>query len=756
VVTYAGGTADLARLGALVYRARAVETLAESPVICFAQAGILTGTHASIEVAEAAPGEEPVAEARLRQMLGDFARSLSVENLATRTMTAAFEGGKRAIVEEQPFATVFGWSGIVVDADDWKGTYVLGNPQLLEEKLREVAPDTEDGPEEGGEPGGALSRVTSPLGRLLRRGGEAEGLPNGGQPTSESTAGRGLPNGGQPTSESTAGRGLPNGGQPTSESTAGRGLPNGPKLSSGGTAGRAMPSEDVTGASIRGATGDRHTEASGAGYELEDEDEVGAGWDEAPGAVAEPADAAEAEAGVEPEDAAGAEAEVVAEPETDSGTEPEVEKQGFFQRVASRASGLVARQGQEEGEEKGKEEATTEEARLLLAYTPDLVPLSDEQGMALLPAGLIPLCTVRYAERIRPEAIEAMRGFHDTGVAPKVFTGGPPERTAEVLRKAGLGPDPEFNLATITGEAWSKLGRDEKVDAAARHAIFGQMSPYQAADVVKALRAGGDPVAVVGDGISDLPALRQASLPISQKSSTQAALSASDMVLTGDSPIDLLAVLGKGQRIVNGLLDVLKLNLTQVFYLAFLIIAIRVFATGFPYQSAQGTAITVTTVVLPSLGLTFWAVAGVLSQASLGRTLVRFIAPAALTMGATGLVVYLIILDRTGEVVYAQLALTWTLVVCGLLLVVFVRPPVRRWLRGIAAGDPRPTILVVLLFVLFVIVSAVPLATELLKVAWLPERMDYVLVGVAAVAWAAVLRFIWFVFPIEPREPKRV
>ena len=103
---------------------------------------------------------------------------------------------------------------------------------------------------------------------------------------------------------------------------------------------------------------------------------------------------------------------------------------------------------------------------------------------------------------------------------------------------------------------------------------------------MRALRQSGESVAVVGDGATDLAALQQANLAIARQTSTQAALGVADIVMMGNSPKALLQVLYKGQGIVHGLLDILKLNLTQVFYLALLIAAIQVVSVGFPYVLA--------------------------------------------------------------------------------------------------------------------------------------------------------------------------
>jgi cation-transporting ATPase E len=219
------------------------------------------------------------------------------------------------------------------------------------------------------------------------------------------------------------------------------------------------------------------------------------------------------------------------------------------------------------------------------------------------------------------------------------------------------------------------------------------------------------------------------------------------MVLLEESPAVLSAVLQKGQKIVNGLMDVLRLNLAQVLYLALLMVSIRLLAYGFPYRSGQGTVITVATVALPSLGLTLGAAAGLVPKSHLGSLLARFVLPAALTIAATGLVVYLLFLERSGDVTYAQLGLTYTLVGCGLVLVIFLKPPRMPWYRGRALAVAWwPVIMAVVIYALVLLISAIPLFQDLLKMGLLGDPAAYGVVALAVLAWALVFRMVlWLV-----------
>jgi magnesium-transporting ATPase (P-type) len=648
VLTYASGMADLAKVGALVHRPRSVESLAEATAICFARAGILTGTH--VEVEEIAPleGQEPLAESRQRQILGDYARSTSLDNPAIRAMTTSFEGNRRRASEEAPYWSVYGWSAVAFDDADLRGVYVLSTPEVLESYL---ATDSEatDKTEEAEEEGGALPdvrKVAAPLGRLFRRG--------------------------------------------------------------------------------RGEEEEEEAAAEVEGEQLEQQPSPG------PEGAQDPKVEADSEKG-EPSD------------------EEEGSKPGLFGRFGQRVRSVLRREESEAEKEEVPEEEEIEEIVLLFAYHPELAPLHTAEGLADLPEGLIPLCELHYTERVRPDSIEAIKMFAETGVNVKVLSDRAGEPTAAILRQAGLGSDKDMPLQTISGDELAALEGEELAQAVQMNTVFGHLRPEQFGLVVTTLREDGELVAVVGDGVSDVAAMQQANLAVARRSSSQAALSMADILLLEDSPSALSRVLDKGQRIVRGLLDVLKLNLTFVVSLALLILSVRLLSAGFPYQSIQGTVIQLVTVALPTAGLSLWAASGVLANRNFGRLLARFVAPASITMGAAGSIVYWYFWQETGRIPYAQLALTYTLVFAGLALVIFVRPPIRPLVGGPQHSDPRPTAMVLVLLVLFLVVAGIPFTEELLKLSWLEEPHHYLVVALAVVGWALFLRFLWLLMPVEGR-----
>ncbi len=634
LVNYAMGTADLARVGALVHRSRSVESLAQATVICFAQEGILTGMELRMEPIEAPHGDDgaplsPLAESRIRQVLGDYARSTTASSPVVRAIEAAFPGGPRRVLEEAPFLSLFGWSAVAFDDDGLRGIYVMGDPEVLKAHLLSEETVSADMPE---------SELVAATWRL-----RIEGLWRGFRQSGSRTPDK-------------------DGGERTEQ--------------------RPMP--DGTGAAVS--------------------------------------------------------------PESPSSTNP---VQRFIERV-----NLALRRPEAEPDGDEQEGQPLQEAVYLFAYHPELVPLHTADGRPHLPEGLIPLCRLRYSEQVRPEAVETVRAFSQTEVRLKVFSAEEPERTAALLKQVGLGGDDGTQRRMFSGPELSMLDRAHFGRAAIENTIFGRVTPEQERQVVNALRDLGEAVAVIGDGVNDLPAMRQATLSITRKSSSPAALSVADIILLEDSSWTLLRVLDRGQRIANGLLDVLKLYLNQIAYLTLLILAIWGTGQGFPYQSKQGSLITIASVILPSLALVLWAPAGVVPRTRLGWLLVRFVAPSAVTISAATAFVYRYFLRTTGDVAYAQLAVTYTLVISGVVLVILLRPPFRQPAlvgmgNGKRSGDWRPTAMVLVLLVLVFVAAWIPLAEDLVGLRPLQQAGDYAVVGLAVLAWASAAVFLWRVRPLE-------
>jgi len=652
-LTYAGGSADMAKLGALVNRTRSVESLAQATTLCFAKAGILTGMSVELKRIEPPLDPERLSASRIDQILGDYVRSTSVNSVVMRTMAATFDGSRRAVVEEAPFLSAFGWSAITFDDDDLRGVYVLGDPLVLEENL--VAEEEQETEEKASEsPVSALRKRLPSMGRFFRRTKEVE----------------------------------------------------------------------------------EKKEEKAVRSEEEEAEQAETNSEQAKAFQTEQAPTASASQ----------------EPEEDSTSGDQEPEQNLFRRLATRVRRALPGAKEETEQPETEKEPELQEHALLFAYRPQVGPVHALDGTPQLPKDLIPLCHLYYSEQVHPEAIETIQTFSERGVNIKVFSSSAPDHTAAILRQAGLGSDDENPVGIVSGLELAKMDATQLGEAVRANTIFGYITPEQTALVVQTLREQGQAVTVIGDGVSDVPSMRQANLSIAGHTSSQAALSVADIVLLKDSPKVLLDILNKGQRIVNGLLDVLRLYLTQVVYLALLIVATLSIARGFPYASKQGSIIAIVTLSLPSVVLSLWAAPGQLPTKDLRRLLAHFVTPAALTISAAGLVVYVLFQEKTGDRSYTQLVLTYALVAMGLLLVLFLRPPTRLW-KGAATqgGDRRFTAVAVVLLAAFLLVSRIPLADELFLLRPLRQPWDYGIVGVVVLGWAVSLRVIWWVMPLATK-----
>jgi cation-transporting ATPase E len=150
-------------------------------------------------------------------------------------------------------------------------------------------------------------------------------------------------------------------------------------------------------------------------------------------------------------------------------------------------------------------------------------------GEDRIPDGLVPLGLVALAEQLRDDAPQTLSQFAETGVQLTLLSGDDPHAVAAVAVQAGMPRRRLFYGSDLVG-----LGAEQLADLAAGGAIFGRLSPEQKESLVRALRANGKYVAMVGDGVNDVPALKAANLAVAMQSGTAAARAVSDIVLLDD------------------------------------------------------------------------------------------------------------------------------------------------------------------------------------------------------------------------------
>ena len=389
-------------------------------------------------------------------------------------------------------------------------------------------------------------------------------------------------------------------------------------------------------------------------------------------------------------------------------------------------------------------------------------PLRDGEGRPQLPA-LELLGIVALADELRPDVRETVARFARDGVGLKVVSGDDPRTVAAVARQAGLDSGEPVHGGTLDGlddPAFDRL--------VAGGTVFGRIAPEQKERLVASLRRQGCYVAMIGDGVNDARALKQAQVGVAMRSGSAVTRDVADIVLTDDSFAALLPAQQAGRRIVNGIATSMQLFLARVATQGLVILAVTMLGLGFPYSPSQ-VGLTLLTVGVPTLFLTAWA-RPTAPDPDLLASLARFVIPAAVITAAGGVAVYAYLyttvlrgfarpnlppdlitafegytgvsygdtgFTEASATIGAQTGLSTYVSLAAFGLILFLAPPSRffaSWTRP--TGDRRPALLVAGLAAVFV------------AVLFTPALSDYFgLTGPAPPVFDAVLPAlgIWFV-----------
>jgi cation-transporting ATPase E len=415
---------------------------------------------------------------------------------------------------------------------------------------------------------------------------------------------------------------------------------------------------------------------------------------------------------------------------------------------------------------------------LLFAYQPDASSLHDFGGQPLLPKDLTPLGVLSFSDELRPALKETLGGFVDAGVELKVISGDDPQTVGSLARQAGLPGDME---AVVSGFELDEMDEGTFERVAGESRIFGRIRPSQKERLVDILRKQGRYVAMIGDGVNDVLSLKKANLGIAMESGSAATRAVADMVLLGDSFSALPAAFLEGQRIVNGMKDILRLFLTRALYFSLLIVSTAMIGIGFPYIPTHATLLMFLTVGVPTFALAVWARPGGYPERGLIREVMHFVLPAALTTALFGLLLYTLVytlavpqgtvgpfalpqaevgrlrssfeatdsalaqmeFDTEVATLAAQTVLTMFTTLASLVLVIFVEPPTQFFVGGDEfSGDWRPTLLMIGMLLVFLSVLLVEPLRHFFELLIL-SRETYLMVIAAVTVWLFVLRGAW-------------
>jgi P-type E1-E2 ATPase len=298
--------------------------------------------------------------------------------------------------------------------------------------------------------------------------------------------------------------------------------------------------------------------------------------------------------------------------------------------------------------------------------------LAVAQGAAPLPADppeqptdrLQALGVVALAEQLRPNVSDTIAFLRSQNVEVKVLSGDAPETVAAIARDVGIEV-----IAVKQGDSIPQDGAELR-RFAAEATVVGRVSPDGKRALVQALTDAGRYVAMIGDGVNDVPALKTSRLAIAQGSGTQMARSVSDLVLlSGDFGV-VPQLVAEGRRALRNLQRVTKLYVTKSAFAAFLILTIGIGSDAYPLLPRHLSLAASLTIGIPTFFLALAPSSGPWRPDGFVRAVARFAVPAGFVVGTGVLTAYLFALhDLDLSVGDARTVALTTLVMNGLYLV---------------------------------------------------------------------------------------
>ena len=208
-----------------------------------------------------------------------------------------------------------------------------------------------------------------------------------------------------------------------------------------------------------------------------------------------------------------------------------------------------------------------------------------------------PLALVVLCGKIRENARDTFAYFTHQGVSIKVISGDDPRTVSQIAQKAGI-PGAEHYLDTNTLDLDSDYAQ-----AVRENVVFGRVTPDQKRRLVAALQAQGHTVAMTGDGVNDLLAMKQADCSIGMASGAQAATQMASLVLLNSDFAAMPGIVAEGRRVINNIQRAATLFLVKNIFSLFLSIITLFTAWPYPLQPMHLTVISALTIGIPSFFL---------------------------------------------------------------------------------------------------------------------------------------------------------
>ncbi|WP_103516454.1 HAD-IC family P-type ATPase [Streptomyces sp. SM10] len=344
-------------------------------------------------------------------------------------------------------------------------------------------------------------------------------------------------------------------------------------------------------------------------------------------------------------------------------------------------------------------------------------------------SGALPTALVVLEQRLRPDAGETLAYFDDQDVAAKVISGDNAVSVGAVAQKLGMpGAERAVDARRLPDD------RDDMATEIERNAVFGRVTPQQKRDMVAALQSRGHTVAMTGDGVNDVLALKDADIGVSMGSGSEATRAVAQIVLLNNSFATLPSVVAEGRRVIGNITRVATLFLTKTVYSVLLAILVVCFQVEYPFLPRHLTLLSTLTIGVPAFFLAL-APNKERAQPHFVRRVMRYAVPSGTIAAAATFATYLLARHHyagTGALEAETSAATLTLFLVSMWVLAIIARPYTWWRIALVAA----------MGLCFLIVLAVPWLQDFFALRLVGTTMPWAAVAIAAAA-AAVLELAW-------------
>ncbi|MER7625575.1 HAD-IC family P-type ATPase [Streptomyces sp. NPDC126503] len=340
-----------------------------------------------------------------------------------------------------------------------------------------------------------------------------------------------------------------------------------------------------------------------------------------------------------------------------------------------------------------------------------------------------PTALVVLEQRLRPDAADTLAYFADQDVAAKVISGDNAVSVGAVAGKLGLpGAQNTVDARKLPDD------REEMAKVLDGNAVFGRVTPQQKRDMVAALQSHGHTVAMTGDGVNDVLALKDADIGVSMGSGSEATRAVAQIVLLNNSFATLPSVVAEGRRVIGNITRVATLFLTKTVYSVLLAILVVCTQVEYPFLPRHLTLLSTLTIGVPAF---FLALAPNKERAkpNFVRRVMRYAIPGGVIAAAATFTTYLLARHHytgPGALDAETSAATLTLFLVSLWVLAIVARPYTWWRIALVATMGGA----------FLLVLVVPWLQEFFALKLVGVTMPWAAVAVAA-AGAALLEAAW-------------